>query len=72
MLRDHKPAKMDISQLAVTSVRPVKKMNSNLLQSNVIDHFVMYCSRPPMIIQYIATAVTSFAMNTVYYVCACK
>ena len=53
MLRDHKPVKMDISQLAVTSVRPVKKMNSNLLQSNVIDHFVMYCSRPPMIIQYI-------------------
>ena len=53
MLRDHKPVKMDISQLAVTSVRPVKKMNSNLLQSNVIDYFVMYCSRPPMIIQYI-------------------
>ena len=53
MLRGHKPAKMDISQLAVTSVRPVEKMNSNLLQSNVIDHFVMYSSRPPMIIQYI-------------------
>ena len=53
MLRDHKPAKKDFSQLTVTSVRPVKKKNSNLLQCNVIDHFVMYCSRPPMIMQHI-------------------